>query len=154
MLITQYITIHEANIANLPEVITLLENAALGTNDLLAPGSRYWLAVDGDRLPVGTLGAEYGASAVLLRSVAVHSRARGRGVGAALLAHALAESRRQGCARAYLFSTDTGSYWLRQGFREVPVPELVAALPTAPQVRHYHAQGWLPTEVAWRRNLA
>ena len=39
------------------------------------------------------------------------------------------------------------------GFHEVPVPELVAALPAAPQVRHYDALGWLPTEVAWRRDL-
>jgi hypothetical protein len=36
------------------------------------------------------------------------------------------------------------------GFREVPVSELVAALPEAPQVRQYAALGWLSTEVAWR----
>ena len=59
----------------------------------------------------------------------------------------------QGVARAYLFSTDAGAFWARTGFREVPVPELVAALPAAPQVRHYDALGWLPTEVAWRRDL-
>jgi hypothetical protein len=30
------------------------------------------------------------------------------------------------------------------------VPELVAALPDAPQVHQYSRMGWLPTEVAWR----
>ena len=58
-----------------------------------------------------------------------------------------------GYGRAYLFSTEAGAFWSRQGFREVPVPELVAALPDAPQVRHYDQQGWLPDEVAWRKDL-
>ncbi|MEP7115425.1 MAG: hypothetical protein ABI862_19335 [Ilumatobacteraceae bacterium] len=51
------------------------------------------------------------------------------------------------------FSTDAGAFWSRQGFRKVPVPELVAALPDAPQVRHYEQQGWLPDEVAWCKVL-
>jgi len=42
---------------------------------------------------------------------------------------------------------------LRQGFREVSAPELVAALPNAPQVRRYDQQGWLPDEVAWCKDL-
>ncbi|MFN8501294.1 GNAT family N-acetyltransferase [Kouleothrix sp.] len=148
-----HVTIHEATAGNLRALAALIGGAGLGTNDLLAPGSRYWLALDGERVPVGAIGAEYGADAVLLRSAAVRAAARGQGIGAALLAHALGEARRQGCARAYLFSTDAGAFWARMGFREVPVPELVAALPAAPQVRHYDALGWLPTEVAWRIDL-
>jgi hypothetical protein len=54
----------------------------------------------------------------------------------------------------YLFSTDAGEYWTRQGFYEVPVPELVEALPDAPQVHHYRNIGWLPTEIAWRLEVA
>lgn len=106
-----------------------MPHAGLGDNDVLAPGTRYWLALDAEGVPVGTIGAEYGADAVLVRSAAVHTRARSQGVGAALLTRALAEAQRMGYQRAYLFSTDAGAYWLRQGFREVPVPELVAALP-------------------------
>ena len=37
--------------------------------------------------------------------------------------------------------------------REVPVPELVADLPNAPQVQHYDQHGWLPDEVAWYKDL-
>ena len=39
------------------------------------------------------------------------------------------------------------------GFHEVPVSELIAVLPDAPQVHRYEMLGWLPTEVAWRRDL-
>ena len=38
-------------------------------------------------------------------------------------------------------------------FPAVPVSELVAALPEAPQVVSYEHQSWLPTEVAWRGDL-
>ena len=147
-------TIVEATTANITTITALLRHAGLGSTDLLLPGTRYWLALDAERVAAGTIGAEYGADAVLLRSAAVHTRARGQGLGVALLGHALAEARRQGVARAYLFSTDAGAFWARMGFREVPVPELVAALLAAPQVRHYDALGWLPSEVAWRRDLA
>ncbi len=41
----------------------------------------------------------------------------------------------------------------RLKFPAVPVSELVAALPEAPQVVSYEQQSWLPTEVAWRRDL-
>lgn len=148
------ITIIAATAGNLNTIRALLAHAGLGDNDVLAPGTRYWLALDAEGVPVGTIGAEYGADAVLVRSAAVHTRARSQGVGAALLTRALAEAQRMGYQRAYLFSTDAGAFWLRQGFREVPVPELVAALPATPQVLYYAAQGWLPTEVAWRSDLA
>jgi hypothetical protein len=41
----------------------------------------------------------------------------------------------------------------RQGFRQVPVAELVAALTGTFQVLYYDRRGWLPTEVAWRREV-
>lgn len=62
-----------------------------------------------------------------------------------------------GCGRlptGYLFSTGAGPYWMRLGFRETPAPELIAAMPDAPQVRRYDELGWLPTEVAWVLELS
>jgi hypothetical protein len=35
----------------------------------------------------------------------------------------------------------------------VPVSEVVAALPDCPQVNHFDRIGWLPTEIAWRKDL-
>lgn len=133
-------------------VRALLDRIGLNTADVLAPGTRYWLAEDSDAA-CGVVGLEYGASAVLLRSAGVLPGARGRGVGHALVDAALAAAEQHGHTRAYLFSTGAGPYWTRLGFHEVPVNQLVAALPDAPQVRQYRRLGWLPSEVAWRRDL-
>ena len=148
--------IRAATPADAEAICALLAESELSTHAVLAEGTRYWLAQRADGRPIGTIGVEFGANgsmssggAVLVRSAAVQPDARGHGVGAALLRHALSEATAAGCRCAYLFSTDAGAYWSRQGFREVPVPELLAALPDAPQVRYYDQHGWLPDEVAW-----
>ena len=133
-------------------VCALLDQIGLSTADVLASGTRYWLAEDGGTAR-GAIGLEYGVGAVLLRSAGVLPGARGRGIGRALVDTALAAAKQHGHVRAYLFSTGAGPYWTRLGFREVPVEQLVAALPDTPQVRQYQRMGWLPTEVAWRRDL-
>jgi N-acetylglutamate synthase-like GNAT family acetyltransferase len=148
-----HVTIREATASDLAPIAALLEHAGLGAEDVLVPGTRYWVAEGSSGELIGAIGAEYGVSALLLRSMAVLRVARGHALGAALVEYALAAARSAGYRVAYLFSTDAGPYWERRGFREVPVPELVAALPDAPQVRHYDRIGWLPTEVAWRRDL-
>jgi N-acetylglutamate synthase-like GNAT family acetyltransferase len=148
-----YLFIQEATPIDIAAIHLLLEESGLSTHAVLAPGTRYWLAQEADGGSIGTIGMEIGDGAMLLRSAAVRPAARGQGIGAALLLRALDEARAAGLRQAYLFSTGAGAFWSRQGFREVPVAELVAALPDAPQVRHYDEQGWLPDEVAWRRDL-
>jgi N-acetylglutamate synthase-like GNAT family acetyltransferase len=145
-------TIREATSADAAALDALLAECGLSSHGVLAPGTRYWLAQRRDEA-IGTIGLELGAGAALLRSAAVRPAERGKGVGAALLWWALDQARDRGVRRIYLFSTDAGAFWLRQGFREVPVPELAAALPDAPQVRHYDEQGALADEVAWRKDL-
>jgi N-acetylglutamate synthase-like GNAT family acetyltransferase len=145
--------IREASPDDAETLRAILAEADLSAHAVLAPGTRYWLAQRANGDPIGAIGVEIGAGAVLLRSAAVRPAARGQGIGAALLRRALDEARAAGLRQAYLFSTGAGPFWSRQGFREVPVAELVAALPDAPQVRHYDEQGWLPDEVAWRRDL-
>jgi N-acetylglutamate synthase-like GNAT family acetyltransferase len=145
-------TIREATSADAAVLGAILAEAGLSSHGVLDPGTRYWLAQRRDEA-IGVVGLELGAGAALLRSAAVRPAARGNGVGAALLWWALDQARDRGVRRIYLFSTDAGAFWSRQGFREVPVPALVAALPDAPQVRHYDQQGWLPDEVAWRKDL-
>jgi N-acetylglutamate synthase-like GNAT family acetyltransferase len=147
------LTIREANLADAERICALLAQMRLGVDSILAPGTRYWLAEDAGGQLVGVVGLEYGAEAVLLRSAAVDPALRGRGVGAALVRHALRSAAADGYQRAYLFSTGAGPYWAKLGFGVTPVPELVAALPTAPQVRRYDELGWLPTEVAWKLEL-
>jgi N-acetylglutamate synthase-like GNAT family acetyltransferase len=150
---TTNISIVEAQLADLPRLQAVLTQVNLSTNDVMAERTRYWLAADAQGQPVGAVGLEFGAAAVLLRSAAVSPALQGHGLGAALVQRALDATLAAGYRQIYLFSTEAGSYWQRHGFREVPVPELVAALPDAPQVKHYEQLGWLPTEIAWRRNL-
>ncbi len=120
--------------------------------DVLAPGTRYWLAETDGGQAIGVIGLELGNTAALLRSAGVLADWRSRGVGAALTQTALDEASRANYQFVYLFSTGAGPYWARWGFREVPVAELIAALPDAPQVKQYEELGWLPAEVAWRRD--
>jgi N-acetylglutamate synthase-like GNAT family acetyltransferase len=143
------LVVREAELGEAERICALLAHMRLGTDSVLAPGTRYWLAEGASRELAGVVGLEYGAEAVLLRSAAVEPVARGRGVGTALVREALRSAATAGYSRAYLFSTGAGQYWTKLGFREAPVPELVAALPDAPQVRRYEELGWLPTEVAW-----
>jgi N-acetylglutamate synthase-like GNAT family acetyltransferase len=89
----------------------------------------------------------------LLRTAFVHPAHRRAGVGRALVRAALAEARRAALGRVYLFSTGAGAYLERLGFRRVPVQEVAAALPDAPQVRDYRARGCLGAEVAYRLDL-
>src|SRR5215831_15073597 len=132
---------HEAS-----RVIALLTHNHQSAQDVLVPGTRYWVAEDAQGQCIGTVGLDAG----LLRSAGVLPAWRGHGVGTALTQRALASARHAGYGAVYLFSTSAGAYWRRFGFREVPVSELVAALPEAPQVRQYATLGWLSTEVAWR----
>jgi N-acetylglutamate synthase-like GNAT family acetyltransferase len=145
--------IRAATPADAAAICALLTESELSTHAVLADGTRYWLAERADGRPLGAIGVEFGAGAALVRSAAVQPDARGQGAGAALLRHALSQAAAAGCRSAYLFSTGAGAYWSRQGFREIPVPDLVAALPNAPQVRYYDQHGWLPDEVAWRKDL-
>ncbi|GAB4118130.1 MAG: hypothetical protein Fur005_25700 [Roseiflexaceae bacterium] len=147
------ITIREATAADRAAIEVLLTECNLGNTGILVAGSRYLVAEDGEML-VGVVGLEYGQHAVLLRSAGVKPGWRGRKIGARLFESAYDLARADQIKRVYCFSTDAGEYWISQGFYEVPVPELCAALPNAYQVNHYAAIGWLPTEVAWRRDLA
>jgi N-acetylglutamate synthase-like GNAT family acetyltransferase len=146
-------TVREAAHADGEALRALLAEAGLSTHAVLVPGTRYWLAQRAGGGIAGVIGLEFSAEAVLLRSAAVRPDARGQGIGTTLVRRAIESAGAVGRLRAYLFSTGAGAYWSRLGFREVPVPELVAALPAAPQVRQYHELGWLPTEVAWRKDL-
>jgi amino-acid N-acetyltransferase len=134
---------------DLEQLQSILETSGLSTHAILEPNTTYWLAEISDTA-VGCIGLEWGTRSALLRSAAVLPEHRKHGLGTQLLNTALNGARAEHKSFVYLFSTDAGKYWMRQGFKEVPVPELVEALPDAPQVHHYRDIGWLPTEIAWR----
>ncbi len=133
-------------------IIFLLAAASLAQDDILAPGTRYFVA-EADGEVVGCIGIELAPPAALLRSLAVAKHHRRRGVGQRLVEAVLAFARRAGIERLYLFSTEAGAYFMRAGWREVPVAELSEALPDALQVRDFARRGWLGGETAWRRDI-
>lgn len=130
----------------------LLRRSRLSAEGMDDASSRYWVTLEGDRV-VAVAGLEGTGGNVLLRSVAVAPRLQGRGTGSRLIREVLAQARAAGARRAYLFSTGAAAFWAVLGFKEVPVPELVAALPDAPLVRLYGERGWLESEVAWVLDL-
>ena len=65
-------TIVEATMANITTITALLTHAGLGSNNLLVPGTRYWLGLDAERVagahgytvgfePLGVEHPEHGA---------------------------------------------------------------------------------------------
>jgi len=125
--------------------------------DMVAPvfhvPSTWWVVCDPHQQICGTIGVEHGDNAWLLRSAVVDTHIRGYGVGRALTRALIDSAAQHGIAHVYCFSTDAGEFWQHMGFWEVPVTELLAALPNAPQVAQFDHLGWLPTEVAWRYDL-
>lgn len=152
MSLVEDITVRAAVPGDAEAIASLLAACGLSPAGVLAAGSGYWIAEDAGRA-VGVVGLEYGSAAALLRSAAVAPGHRGRGIGTMLLERAESEAAARHVAELYLFSTGAGAYWQSRGFVEVPVDDVVSALPDAFQVRHYAELGWLPTEIAWRKSL-
>ena len=116
-------------------------------------GCSYWVAARNGEL-IGCIGLEHGNGASLLRSACVAMEQQGRGIGAGLAETALGAARGRGERAVYLFSSHAGAYWQRLGFVQVPVSELISALPDTPQVRSGECRGWIHSETAWRLDLS
>lgn len=129
----------------------VLEACGLSSFGILAPGTLYWVCRAEEGL-AGTCGLELGDRCALLRSVGVIESQRGKGIAEQLIGCALLEATRLDLPDVYLFSKDTGGYFERLGWREVPVGEVAARLPLAPQVRRYEQIGWYPDERAFVRS--
>lgn len=148
--------VKEATLDDKAALEAFLKRNNLSSFELLVPGSIYWLVRDktsGEIIASAGLECEPG-EAVLLRSVAVLSEQRKSGWGKLLSERALRTARSRGYKTAYLFSSSTGGYWQRFGFEEIGTDELVAALPTSPQVRRFIESGKILRERAWRKSLA
>lgn len=129
----------------------VLEACGLSSFGILAPDTLYWACRAEGEL-VGACGIELGDGCALLRSVCVIEKQRGNRIAERLINRALLEAARLDLRDVYLFSKDTGGYFERLGWREVPVAEVAARLPQAPQVRRYEEIGWYPDERAFVRS--
>jgi len=104
--------------ADLPAILELLAASKLpraGIEDHVAST----LVARADSDVVGSAALELYGSAALLRSVAVATRLRGRGLGAALTVAALDLARRSGVRTVYLLTETAGRFFPKFGFATI-----------------------------------
>lgn len=117
-----------ATSADTPSLRELLVEAALPADDVDAGSQEYVLALEQETL-VGAVGIEAAGTDGLLRSLAVRSDRRGRGVATKLAERALALASMRGVGTVYLLTTTARDFFARLGFESVDrsrVPPLVS----------------------------
>lgn len=102
-----------------PAVLSLLAAAGLTTGDLEGAAMGGFLVAAGDDGLVGVAGIEAFGTEGLLRSVAVAPAARGKGLGAALVAAAEAHAMLAGLRALYLLTTTAPEFFARLGYERV-----------------------------------
>jgi amino-acid N-acetyltransferase len=86
-------------------VTRILGEAGLPCSDLTPAHLEHFFGCGSTGAPDGIVGLELYESVALLRSLAVSSKCRGRGCGAALVAHAELFAQSQGVREIYLLTT-------------------------------------------------
>ena len=117
-------------------VRALLAAAGLPVADLTAAHlDDFWGCGESPDL-TGVVGLESYGTVALLRSLAVAPDWQGRGLGAALLAHAERTARQRGIAALYLLTTTAEAFFARRGYVRIPRE---AALPVLQQTAEFAA---------------
>lgn len=123
------ITFRDASSGDWPLVAGLLADAGLPEAGAADHLSNFVLAYAGDTL-AGCAGMELYGAYGLLRSVAVASRERGKGLGAALVARVLDRARAAGVREMVLLTETAPAYFPKFGFEPISrcdAPEAVKA---------------------------
>lgn len=111
----------------LPAVQTLLRESGLPTAGVITHRDGFFLVEEAGAL-LAVTGVEAHGQVGLLRSVAVHSSSRSRGVAARLIAQAITLARQRGLSDLYLLTTTAERYFLRFGFQSLARSAAPAAL--------------------------
>lgn len=110
--------------------VGLLQAAGLPTADLAGPANSFWGCFDGDGMLVVAGGIEQHGDDAIIRSCVVRETGRGRGLGAAVVAHLVTEARRRNIKNLYLLTESAEGFFKALGFDKVArdaVPPLIAA---------------------------
>lgn len=126
-------TIRAARPDDLGQVESALRDADLPLDGLRDQfGDGYAVAeVNGDL--IGVEGIEVYGTDGLLRSAAVVSEWRGKGVGEALTRDRIEWARQQGLKSLYLLTTTAGDYWPRFGFQRADRDAAPGAMQQSPE---------------------
>jgi protein-tyrosine-phosphatase/N-acetylglutamate synthase-like GNAT family acetyltransferase len=103
-----------------PAVRTLLARSNLPVKDLHEGGLTRFFGVEADGELAGVIGLEAHGRAGLLRSLAVGSHRRGRGLGQALVAHLERAARREGISDLWLLTTTAELFFRALGYQVTP----------------------------------
>lgn len=125
------------DIPRIEALITGEHLPAYGLDEFLGT---FFVLADGEHV-VGCAGLEVYGEAALLRSVVVAPERRRRDEGRRLVEAALAEARRRGVARVYLFTMNAGAFFGRLGFRDVRPEDFEESVRAS---RQYEAVSRLP----------
>jgi len=128
------VTLRPATPADDAGLRAFLVAAGLPADDVEAGRQDYLLAEEGGRL-VGSVGLEVVGADGLVRSLAVATDRRGRGLAGALHEGALGLARRRGLSALYLLTTTAEAYAARKGFECIPRAEVPPAILALPQFR-------------------
>ena len=112
-----------------PALAEALAAAHLPVDDLTDPGRNFFVFTDASGAIFGFGGYELPGDLALIRSMVVPETARGRGIGAAILAALLERVTAAGAREAWLFTKHAAPFFAHRGFRararyEVPPPVL------------------------------
>lgn len=121
-------TITLAGAANVAAVIELLEASALPHRDVTADLMAHFLLARGGGALLGVIGLEPLGAVGLLRSLAVASSDRGRGLGIELTRALERHARGLGIARLYLLTTTAEQFFGKLGYRTVSRAEAPAPI--------------------------
>lgn len=122
-----HIDLRPARPEDLTGMLALLEEEGLPTQGVSAGLRSFHVAMSDDRV-VGVAGLEVYGSEGLLRSVAVESGWRGRGVAGRLTDEVLNSAREAGVGTVYLLTETAEGYFDQRGFARIDreaVPEAV-----------------------------
>lgn len=101
--------------ADEPQIRALLEHARLPTESLGTNQTEFFVAEE-NGLIVGVAGFEYYGDDALLRSVAVFSDQRNKGVGSSFVDWMIARAKVQGMARIVLLTETAKRFFEKKGF--------------------------------------
>lgn len=125
----------QADARDLPELVALLAECALPFGDLTETHLREFLVCrDGGRL-VATAGLELCDDAVLLRSLAVATTHRGRGLATRLVDALERRARAKRQRVMFLLTTTVPGFFAARGFRPVERQLVPAAIATTTEFR-------------------
>jgi amino-acid N-acetyltransferase len=132
MNVTDAVSIRSSTLADLPAIEQLLVESKLptaGVAEMLAADATSFLVAGapGDD-HVGVAGLEVCDTAALLRSVAVRSDWRSRGIGNELVARAITDARSRGLDALFLLTETAEHYFPRFGFERVDRAGMPAAI--------------------------